>query len=287
MRFSSLTSLIFLAVPVTVSACEGECIVAITNVFLGNYTAPISAVMDSVAQQISHFIPSNRLEITRAYLSPLVEAYNKQAYDSMERAIFPQFFHGKCQQNGVDPPGCPNPDCPVVCGTPGSMVHYYSTLREIAFNCTRDSLVALSAPDSPTYASIERAVMEAAQREHSARGSRIYPRTVAKSFGSKSSGSGSSHKLTGKPGYRTAPVSAPHNDTVPQSMSTSSGYDKEVLVPILVKRQSLDVQTDLRAVMGQTGNMLLNACSGIDDNVESLSRCSWEKPMKDYILTFP
>ncbi|KAF9815474.1 hypothetical protein IEO21_04571 [Rhodonia placenta] len=261
MRFSSLTSLIFLAVPVTVFACEGECIVAITNVFLGNYTAPISAVMDSLAQQISHFMPSNSSpEITRAYLSPLIEAYNKQAYDSMERAIFPQFFHGKCQQNGVDPPGCPNPDCPVVCGTPGSMVHYYSTLREIAFNRTRDSLVALSAPDSPTYASIERAVMEAAQRD--------------------------SHKLTGKPGYRTAPVSAPHNDTVPQSMSTSSGYGK-VLVPILVKRQSLDVQTDLRAVMGQTGNMLLNACSGIDDNVESLSRCSWEKPMKDYILTFP
>ncbi|OJA19198.1 hypothetical protein AZE42_10786 [Rhizopogon vesiculosus] len=31
----------------------------------------------------------------------------------LETAIFPRYFHGKCQDaNGVDAPGCPNPDCP-------------------------------------------------------------------------------------------------------------------------------------------------------------------------------
>lgn len=58
----------------------------------------------------------------------------------MENAIFPGYFHGKCQRDGVEPPGCPNPDCPVVCGTPGSLVHFYSKLRFIAFNATKHML---------------------------------------------------------------------------------------------------------------------------------------------------
>ena len=58
----------------------------------------------------------------------------------METAIFPSYFHGKCQVNGVNPPGCPNPDCPVVCGTPGSLVHFFPTLRGIAYNQTRKRL---------------------------------------------------------------------------------------------------------------------------------------------------
>ncbi|KZV75881.1 hypothetical protein PENSPDRAFT_680614 [Peniophora sp. CONT] len=41
-------------------------------------------------------------------------------------------FRGKYQQDDGEPEGCPNPDCPVVCGIPGSLVDIYSTLRFFA-----------------------------------------------------------------------------------------------------------------------------------------------------------
>ncbi len=46
MRFLSLISL--LAVPATVLACEGDCIVGCTNAWLGNYTTVIDSVMNSL-----------------------------------------------------------------------------------------------------------------------------------------------------------------------------------------------------------------------------------------------
>jgi hypothetical protein len=56
------------------------------------------------AVQISDMIPvytraSNRLD----YLEPIIDTYSLAAYDSMWTAIFPRYFHGKCQQNGIDP----------------------------------------------------------------------------------------------------------------------------------------------------------------------------------------
>lgn len=109
------------------------------------------------------------------YLQPIVDAYKKNAYSKLETAIFPGYFHGKCQQNGVDPPGCPNPDCPVVCGTPGSMVHFYSKLRYIAFNETSHNLAALTTPGSNTYDQVEQAVLKVANK-NTRRMSRLYAR---------------------------------------------------------------------------------------------------------------
>jgi hypothetical protein len=64
----------------------------------------------------------------------------------MRTAIFPSYFHGKClDAEGETPHGCPNPDCPVVCGTPGSMVHFYSVLKDIVYNTTRTILVKAAA----------------------------------------------------------------------------------------------------------------------------------------------
>lgn len=102
----------------------------------------------------------------------------------METAIFPHYFHGKCARNGVDPPGCPNPDCPVVCGTPGSMVHFFPTLRFIAYNETRTRLEAAVAPGSDAYQQIEQNVLSAANT-HWRRESlgRIMPRAPTKSKG--------------------------------------------------------------------------------------------------------
>lgn len=49
MHFTTLVPL-FLAVPATVFACEGDCIVAITNAFLGNYSRPMQSVMGSMVR---------------------------------------------------------------------------------------------------------------------------------------------------------------------------------------------------------------------------------------------
>jgi hypothetical protein len=59
----------------------------------------------------------------------------------------------------VDPDGCPNPDCPVVCGTPGSLVHFYGKLRSIAYDETSQLLVKLASPGSDSYKAVEKAVL--------------------------------------------------------------------------------------------------------------------------------
>ncbi|ETW78087.1 hypothetical protein HETIRDRAFT_326012 [Heterobasidion irregulare TC 32-1] len=161
---TSFVSLLLFAAPVAVSACEGECIVQITNAFLGNYTEHIQTVFESISQQISQkLLPQHPSTAqTLSYLRPILDTYKSRSYTAMETAIFPSYFHGKCQRNGVDPPGCPNPDCPVVCGTPGSLVHFYPKLRYIAYNQTRALLADLAAPGSQSYEKVESAVMKAA-----------------------------------------------------------------------------------------------------------------------------
>lgn len=97
------------------------------------------------------------------FLEPITNAYADHAYDGMEVAIFPSYFHGKClNDDGVEPDGCPNPDCPLVCGTPGSLVHFYGKLRYIAFNQTKHLLKELSTPDSDSYKQVEREVVRRA-----------------------------------------------------------------------------------------------------------------------------
>lgn len=50
MRFSSLLLLFLSAVPATVSACEGDCIVGITNAFVGNYSNPVEQLMERLVR---------------------------------------------------------------------------------------------------------------------------------------------------------------------------------------------------------------------------------------------
>jgi hypothetical protein len=56
----------------------------------------------------------------------------------------------------VDPIDCPDPDCPVVGDTPGSLVHFYSVLRSIAFNQTCKTLSSLATPGSGVYEQVVR-----------------------------------------------------------------------------------------------------------------------------------
>jgi len=113
------------------------------------------------------------------YFSPVLEAYNLTACAGLETAIFLHYFHGKCQDaNGVDPPGCPNPDCPKVCGTPGSLIHFYPTLASIVFNQTIGLLANLTTPGSKTYNQVLQAVRADAnegQRRRMENLSRIMP----------------------------------------------------------------------------------------------------------------
>lgn len=108
------------------------------------------------------------------YLLPLQVAYKKAAYNLLEHAIFPSYFHGKCLVNNIVPKGCPNPDCPVVCGTPGSLVHFYSTLRKIVFASTRDLLQELVKPDGKVYRQIEAAVMRDVERGFNFKATRMF-----------------------------------------------------------------------------------------------------------------
>lgn len=112
-------------------------------------------------------IPSHaHAESPLDYISALLSNYEQQAYLTMETGIFPSYFHGKCQlPNGpMNPPGCPNPDCPIVCGTPGSLIHFYARLRRIAFTQTRILLEDMTKPDSKTYKRVEKTVLNYANR---------------------------------------------------------------------------------------------------------------------------
>ena len=81
----------------------------------------------------------------------------------MENAIFKSYFHGKCEDptTGIDPSGCPNPDCPVVCGTPGSIVHFYSKFCSLAFDATVHLFDEIIKPSSAAYQKCETSVISA------------------------------------------------------------------------------------------------------------------------------
>ncbi|CAA7264415.1 unnamed protein product [Cyclocybe aegerita] len=163
-----------MAFTTVVSACEGECISGITNALLGNYTAPMTDALSEIAQEIvDDIIHSNRNYPAPplSYLSPLIDEYNKRAYDHMVQTVFKGYFHGKCQNptTNIDPPGCPNPDCPVVCGTPGSIVHFYSKFRYLAFDSTCRLMDEIIDPSSEAYQKVNEAVMADAGSSESKR----------------------------------------------------------------------------------------------------------------------
>jgi hypothetical protein len=215
----------------------------------------------SQAKQISQtLLPAESYGDPMSYLRPIISAYNDKSYDGMRTAIFPSYFHGKCQRNGVDPPGCPNPDCPVVCGTPGSLVHFYPTLRFIAYNYTRSALQHLCSPGNDAYERVERAVVQATTG-HRRRGGE--PRRVP----------WFEYMVSGAGGELARGPEQGRNLSYAQMRGTKSEES--------VKKQ-------FKEIMRQVSGLLEKACGGHaseDDN--ALPNCSWENSMKAYILTFP
>ncbi len=188
------------------------------------------------------------------YLDPITSAYKDNSYDGMRTAIFPNYFHGKCQSNGVDPLGCPNPDCPVICGTPGSLVHFFPTLRLIAFNYTRFTLHRLCSPGNDAYERAERFVVQTAagSRRHEGERRRVpwFEYAVARAGGELAQGRNLSY--------------------------------------VYARRPEEGVKKRFEEIMKQVPILLEQACGGHPSKDENaLPKCSWEGLMKQYILNFP
>ncbi|KAG2134820.1 hypothetical protein DEU56DRAFT_808799 [Suillus clintonianus] len=232
-----LPVLFLLLAPVAVTACEGDCIVDITNEYLNRYENILLTALQKQADQISEkLVPApSRRENSIVYFAPVLKAYNSTAYNSLEKAIFPGYFHGKCQDaNGVNPPGCPNPDCPKVCGTPGSMVHFFSTLTEIVYNETTDMLTSFTAPGSKPYNQIQQMVIADVNKGQMKRMENL---------------------------SRIMPL---------RSRAAIQG------------RTTHSIQQGLKKIMKELRPTMLETCGG-----SNLSLCSWEQPMKEFILQYP
>ncbi|KAK0458904.1 uncharacterized protein EV420DRAFT_1334075 [Desarmillaria tabescens] len=150
------------ALPVIAFACEGECITGVTAGFVNDVRELLKTIFPDVVSQVYKAldIPSPDDSRCLALVNPMLAAFEKQALPSFQHAIFPSFFHGKCQVNGVDPDGCPNPDCPVVCGTPGSLIHFYPILLEIVYNSTMAVVQDITSPHSDAYQETQKTVFD-------------------------------------------------------------------------------------------------------------------------------
>ncbi|KAG5638338.1 hypothetical protein H0H81_000581 [Sphagnurus paluster] len=238
----AIPTMILATLPVIVSACEGECIVGITNAYIGNYTDPVNTFLEQLVNEVvTKVLPNRRYASPPINLiQPIVTAYQKTAYKNLETAIFPSYFHGKCQQPNpddpdgpwVNPPGCPNPDCNVVCGTPGSMVHFFPKLRYLAFNAIRKQLVESTTPGSEAYQAMEKMVIREAGG--------------------------------------------------PKNRKRAAG----TLMPAL--RREEQAKGQFKEVMHQTSSIMERICGGTGNGkTNGLPKCSWEKAMKEFILSYP
>ena len=197
------------------------------------------------------------------------------SYNSLENAIFPSYFHGKCQRfskDGQDPPGCPDPDCPVVCGTPGSLVHFYSTLRFIAYNDTKSLLEDIVMPDGDTFEKIQDAVENAEDSYNRLlrRWPNAYPAFATVGL--------SHHRRNYTFSDRKYERSHLEDDIIAKRTVKKTAY---------TKRSSAVSKSDLESILDQIGSLLLDACGGNPTNMTGgLPDCSWEDAMKAYILSF-
>jgi hypothetical protein len=214
---------------------------------VSNYRSFMSADAPQAGQISEKLLPPENHDDPMTFFDPILTTYYDTSYDAMRTAIFPSFFHGKCQQDGVEPQGCPNPDCPVVCGTPGSLVHFFPTLRSIAFNSTRDMLQKLCSPSSDEYKKTEHAVARAATttRKSGRKQRRFDDRELAQG--------------------------------VPPGKNIQYVRKREEDVEKVFKEIMAQVSALLEEVCRGKPT----------EDASALPGCSWEEAMKAYILSFP
>ncbi|KAJ7204661.1 hypothetical protein GGX14DRAFT_569232 [Mycena pura] len=181
MHFFLLPVLSLLVIPLRVFACEGECITGTTNQFILLMDSPVARAFETIGELIvNKYLNSDhergtKLVSSKWLLEPVTSAYKNEAPSSLEYAIFPSYFHGKCQNpaTGQEPKGCPNPNCPVVCGTPGSLVHFFSNLTGIVHYATMNTAMAAMDPHSASFRAVEKKVTTHLMRKAASRSSRL------------------------------------------------------------------------------------------------------------------
>ena len=188
----------------------------------------------------------------------------------MENTIFKTYFHGKCQDpvTNIDPPGCPNPDCPVVCGTPGSMVHFYPVFRYRAFNSTVNLWNEIIDTDSTQYKLVERAVLAAGTSSSSTPNRQR--RTQLRRF------------------MRFARPDWQDFEEQSQRKTTQLSADDQQDNNQLDKRDTDPKIKELRTYLRSFRQVLTTVCGGsVTGKTNNLPDCSWEQSFKEYILSFP
>lgn len=173
----------------------------------------------------------------------------------MENAIFKSYFHGKCQDptTGIDPTGCPNPDCPVVCGTPGSIVHFYSKFRSLAFEATVHLFDEITKPSSAAYHKFEEGVISATSSSSSVGNKQRIVRFMRK----------------------TAWLAESRVD-----FGKSKRIEK--------RADSKDIRNKLQTILQKFQSELETTCGGKgESDSNEFPSCSWEAEFKKYILSFP
>ena len=274
--FSAVRLFLFFTFASTVAlACEGECTVNVTKFILRNYNTPVYDIFKAI---VSYFPPaahplsnipeqareiedsiipsSSRAVDTLDYITPLLSSYEGHSYSRMETAIFPSYFHGKCEDpvTGTTPAGCPNPSCPVVCGTPGSMVYHFPKLRRIAFNTVHAMLSEHTKEGSDTYKAVQRIVKRFAVVQ-------VAPNVTTRSI----------------------------------SRIFSARKDLDLFLPeyetTYLTRRADDLEAKLKPILESVPERLVTDCGyeGPDDNgsVDELQGCNWEEETVEYILRFP
>ncbi|KAJ3974055.1 hypothetical protein EV361DRAFT_896716 [Lentinula raphanica] len=239
--------------PLSVSACEGACITNTTNKYIEKYATPIKSLVDHTNHQLASQF---NLPASTNCASHLEDAYAKVAYSYLEHAIFPSYFHGKCQQHTVNgtlanPPGCPNPDCPVVCGTPGSMVHFFSVLRNITVKTHENIFSILTKQDSESFQDVKTCVIDAMPTKLCARSTAHTSRSISRLFEAR----------------------------FPRSMDVR--YD---LSP---REKCIDDATFEKDLFDNLQVTTVQTWPELCDARKDYAKCSWENEMKAFILQFP
>jgi len=233
--------------------------------------------MNGLSEAINdRFLGGGQSSAAGQLVTPLYDAYVKASYNSTEQALFPGFFHGKCQDKvtGIEPKGCPDPDCPVVCGTPGSMVHYYPILATLAYNITRDTLATVAFRTSgPTFQSINSSLLSLYHRAHRQHRS-IAPATTAFSRHHRY------HRLS-KPKRSDAPVGLTDAEVTSQLKSLLVEFAAGAYLSGACKVTG----------GGTMGNPVVRVGRGKEPDTyvmaKDVGQCSWAMSMIPYILSFP
>jgi hypothetical protein len=190
------------------------------------------------------------------YITPLLSSYEGNAYSRMETAIFSSYFHGKCEdpKTGTAPAGCPNPSCPVVCGTPGSMAYHFPKLRRIAFDTVHAMLLEHTREGCDTYNAVQRTVQRFTVTQAS---SNQTTRSIPRIFWAR----------------KDLDLFLPEFESM-----------------YLTKRAD-DFSARLKPILESVPDRLAKACGYVgadgDGSADELQECSWKKETVAYIIQFP